>query len=98
MPFYPYESECGRQALVLASINAMPANELFIGGVKHRRIIVGFRWTYPNGQRPSSEAEENARVAEEFFYEPNPDNPNGMSNADLVKAGLATTKACSRWV
>lgn len=98
VPFYPYESDAGGQALVLAPINAMPPKELFIGGVRHRRIIVGFRWSYPNGQRPSSEADENARAAEEFFHEPQPDNPGGMSNAELVKAGLATTKACSRWV
>lgn len=37
-------------------------------------------------------------LARQMFHEPDKNNPGGASNAEMVKKGKMTTKACKRWV
>lgn len=95
MPIYEYEcTECGRVDERLLPISDT-SEQTCACGSRMKRLISSFSVCIPAVHRAVNHAE--ASLAEAAFKAPSRTNPGGVSDEELVRKGLATTRACSNW-
>ncbi|MCW5943890.1 MAG: zinc ribbon domain-containing protein [Fimbriimonadaceae bacterium] len=94
MPLYVFECPgCGERIEDFFPIGCPPP--VCACGEETAKVLTMPAVLIPRCHRAVNHAEH--AIALEEFQRPNPNNPKGMSDEQMVKAGLATTRACSNW-
>jgi len=94
MAIYEFESETGDRIEEEFPIGTAPA-EVTRDGARYRRVISSFMANLNYEDQSLRERRLHDRV---LFEQPDPHNPGGLSDAELVKKGHAKTKDMSTWV